>query len=67
MGLGLARHPGWLLEGAGNRVPRGMVAQAEQSAGQNPAYRPSGNNLLHNPEEWGLLYESGNLVHDGHR
>ena len=37
-----ARRPGWLLEGQGNLPPRGMVAQAQQCAGQNPAYRPSG-------------------------
>ena len=37
-----ARAPGVSREGPGDRAPRGMTAQAPQGAGQNPAYRPSG-------------------------
>lgn len=41
MGFVSARRPGWLLEAARERRPRGMVAYPPQGGGQNPAYRPS--------------------------
>jgi hypothetical protein len=41
-----AFRPGWLLEAAGNRRPRGMaVTRGATRALQNPAYRPTGNFL----------------------
>src|SRR3954452_9097914 len=46
MGLVPARRPGWLLEPRRKSRPRGMAAHprssADESGGQNPAYRPSG-------------------------
>jgi len=36
MGFVSARRPGWLLEAARERRPRGMVAYPPQGGGQNP-------------------------------
>ena len=50
MGLSWPGDPGWQLEPAGNRRPRGMVIQGRITVrpGQNPAYRPSAHlRLLH--------------------
>jgi len=38
MGFVSARRPGWLLEAARERRPRGMVAYPPQGGGQNPAF-----------------------------